>query len=595
MQLIDFHTLTRSVQERFTASIGARVEPAPLLKEPLRSRAQLWWGALSLGAAAALTAFILRGFGDPNHDASLHRGATMLVYAALLSAIFLGVVFILVHKAERDALPYPRGVYVFPSSLVDARNGDIRVFPLSELTSVEGPRDGGATIDLVFETEQGKERFSFSLRDHGQAVSKARAVSEAMDECKAMRTQSDPRITLLFTLDPLQRPRISAPLGPRDPLGRRLPRWARLAWVIAPLAACIAAPVLRTARNRGSDERMFARTVAVSDAPSFRAYLAHGERHLDEVKNVLLPRAELREAEHVGTVEAIDDFAAAHPSSAIGDEIASARRTAMLAALESAKRTGTLAALQDFAKRHPDHGLAPELRAAIHGVFAPALEAFRKTPPKDPQARAFIERLFAYSEAKAQQGSTDTTVQIRFRRKPSRSLRFADKMVSEHHWFVGEASYPSRYFDAAHAQPREDEASRALAKRLGDLIGPAVFAFQEGARLDDADGTFPKVDVPTLFIAYDEDWQHRFDGSITKPRGVWVALTFDFEATFALPGDAQSLPFKTTVDAPIPMKVVQANPEGGTPQAPLEEKIYGAMASDAFGQFEARYVATFAP
>jgi hypothetical protein len=174
-------------------------------------------------------------------------------------------------------------------------------------------------------------------------------------------------------------------------------------------------------------------------------------------------------------------------------------------------------------------------------------------------------------------------------------MRAADKMVEKHHWFIGEASYPSRYFDVAHVAPYETSLATTLGERLGVTFGPTVFTFQEASRLDDAQDALPPVSVPTLVVSHVEEWPHTFDGSITNPRGIWVDVTFSFAAVWLVPGDTEPHPFTFEVKEKISKTIIEANPAGGTSQSPLEEKIYGAMLADAFAQFEAKYLALFVP
>jgi hypothetical protein len=344
-----------------------------------------------------------------------------------------------------------------------------------------------------------------------------------------------------------------------------------------------------------SDSALFARALRNDDAASFRNYLALGGRHTEEVRAWMLPRAELHDAQRLGTVEAIDAYRASHMNSSIEPEVAAARRKALLDELNRAKQTGTVAALHSFATKWPDHGLEPELREAMHALFAPAIEAYRTKPPASPEVRSFVERLFAWSEGKAQTGSTATTIQIRFRRKLTPSMRRADRMVSQHHWFIGEASYPSRYFDKAHAEPREKALAERVGKKIAEAFGRTVFTVERGARLEDGDEALPQINEPTLFISHAEHWSGLFDGSITKPRGIWVAITHHFEATFMIPGDKEPLHFELEAPERIPDQVIKQNPKGGTPSAPLEEKIYGTMAESAFQKFEEKYLANFLP
>ena len=440
------------------------------------------------------------------------------------------------------------------------------------------------------------EVFRFQASSEAEAVAWLRGIESGRDDARELRGGADdPRITWMFTLDPLQRPRVSSPLGPRTPLARRLPSWSDRAWIIAPIAGVLLAPPIRSVRNAVSDSVLFARAKTNDDAASFKNYLALGGRQSDHVRSVMLPRAELHDAQRLGSVEAIDIYRGSHPNSAIESEVMAARRRALLDELDRAKKIGTVAALHGFAAKWPDHGLESELRDAMHSLFAPAIEAYRKKPPANAEVRSFVERLFAWSEGKAQSGSVATTIQIRFRRKPTASLRRADKMVAEHHWFIGEASYPSRYFDKTHAEPREKAVAARLGKRVAEAFGPTVFTVEQGARLEDSDEALPQINEPTLFITHSEDWNNLFDGSITKPRGVWVALTHRYEATFMIPGDKKPLRFDFESAERIPEQVIKDNPKGGTVSAPLEEKIYGAMSESALKKFEEKYLANFLP
>jgi hypothetical protein len=583
---IDFRTLTRSVQERFVACARGAADPKPILVAPLRPTAPAIWAATTLFATIALVLLLARGFGDLQSGHALHTTTTLVVYGALIGVIALGLSQLAVLELRRRSLPYRRGVYVFPLSVVDARDAMIRVHSLAELLDVEG---AGRVVRLVFPSGQ---VFAFETDDRDEALT---AIARGREEAKGLRDEDDPRITWMFRLDPLQRPRVSGVLGPRAPLAAQLAPWTERAWVVAPIAAIVLAPPLRGVRDLASDAKMYAAATRGGDAPSLRSYLDRGGRRSPEVASILLPRAELREAEREGSVEAVDAFIASHPGVAIPDEVSAARRRALLRALERAEKEGTVAALHAFAKKWPDHGLEPELRDAMHGLFVPALEAYRKKPLGPTPVRSFVERLFAWSEAKAHAGSEATTIKIRFRRAPSPTMRRADKMVADHHWFIGEASYPSRYFDAAHAAPREKQVGEILAKRVKEVFGPTVFTVELGDRLEDGTGELPAVTEPTLFVTHEQEWSGRFDGSITKPRGVWVGVNFRFHAEFLIPGDKSPLTFDYEVVEPIPLSIIRENPAGGSPGSPLEEKIYGKMADDAFKRFEEKYLATFLP
>lgn len=593
VQLIDFHGLSRSMQERFAACTRGDASPQPIAIAPLRSHAPLVFAGTIAAASVGLALFAARGFGDLGRAAAMHGVTALPIYFVCVAAIALGIAQLVVRGMRRRALPFQRGTYAFPVSIVDARDELVRVFSLADVQDIDRDPRAPHTVRVVTATG---EVFRFPSRSDHEASETFARLTAGRDEARALKGGADdPRITWMFTLDPLQRPRLSSPLGPRAPIARRMPSWSDRAWVIAPIAALLLAPPLRLARNAGSDAVLYAKAKSQNDVSAYRNYVALGGRHSDHVTAVLLPRAELDAARAVGTVEAINAYAAAHPNSAIQAEVDAAHKKALLDELARAKQVGTVAALQAFATKWPDHGLEPELRAAVHSLFVPALDAYRKRPPASPEVRSFVERLFAWSEQKAHAGSTATTIQIRFRRKPSPTIRRADKMVSEHHWFIGEASYPSRYYDAAHATPRETAVGARLGKRVADAFGPTVFTVENGPRLEDGDAPLPAVIEPTLFITHEEVWTGLFDGSITKPRGVWVDIGHKFDATFVIPGDNKPLHFELDVPEKIPQQVIKDNPAGGTVQAPLEDKIYGAMAESAFKKFEEKYLANFLP
>lgn len=590
VRVVDFHGLSRSMQERFVSCARGVIAPKPLSVAPVRSRAGIFYGAAVAFGVGLFVTVVAYGFGDLGRRQAMHDSSALPIYFVAIASLTLGAVQLFVRRTHRKVLPWERAWYVFPLTLVDARDDLLRVISLGDVQSAE--RDPRASRDVRVVVVDG-EVVTLQCRDEAHAVATLRAIESGREEARAARADDD-RITLMFTLDPLQRPRLSSPLGPRGDLAQRLPPWTTRAWVAAPLAGLLLAQPARAARNAASDRALFARANDRGDTASFESYLALGGKRSDEVRTVLLPRAELRLAQKEGTVEAIDRFRTTHPDQ-IPQEVDAARRTAMLDELDRARKHGTVAALQEFARRRPDHGLENELSDAMHAMFAPALDAYRQKPMPSPEVRSFVERLFAWSEAKAHAGSTATTIQIRFHRKLSPSMRRADKHVAAHHWFIGEASYPSRYFDVAHAEKRERAHGEVLARRVADAFGPTVFTVVVGPRLEDSQDKLPEVTEPTLFVTHLEEWKGAFDGSITKPRGVWVGLTHRFEGVFVIPGDDKPLRYELETAEPIPANVVKDHPEGGTPSAPLEEKIYGTMADGAFKKFTEKFCAAFLP
>ena len=182
----------------------------------------------------------------------------------------------------------------------------------------------------------------------------------------------------------------------------------------AALGVALAAPIFYL-RNAGSDGELFAKANRARTSEAFRAYLERGGRRKD-VKEILLPRAELAEAEKQGSVDAIEKYDAAHPNSQIKSEVAASLRKAMLVELNRTAEKGTVTALLDFKKRHPQKLVEPELGQAVHAVYKTSFDGYRKEASSYANVGAFVRKALAYCEQKG------PAVEIRFQRKiPLRS------------------------------------------------------------------------------------------------------------------------------------------------------------------------------
>ena len=294
---------------------------------------------------------------------------------------------------------------------------------------------------------------------------------------------------------------------------------------------------------------------------------------------MLLPRAELKQAETTGTVDAIERYIKEHPATGIPAEVSAALRKAMVGELEKAKQVGTLAALNEFAQRHPDHHLDIELRTARHAVYVAALESYKKSAPTKTESIAFVERLLKYAELKG------PNVQVRFHRLQSKSIEKADAQVAKNKFFNGVVSLPSRYFDIAHDRPREAAIGAALVARFSQAFTPEILTFSIGPSIDDPDAPLPPATLPTLFVEHSAEWTGG-QATSANPRGVWVGIGFHFDASFVIPDDAKPRSFKT---------VVYHGPESsdGKGEDKPEEKIYEGMAKVGLEQFTKRYLQTY--
>ena len=574
MKAVDFYKLPRSIQDRFVGSVMSGFPPAPLLATKAAKPTKIAWLGLSGASFVALVIVTRIGYGALDSSLALHSGKALLLYALLIFGIAFGLVQAFGQLVREKALPYAAGVYLFPACLIDARSDQFKVFWTSDLNGVDVQ---GSSVRVAF---AGGATFMFPIADAAQAAGIVAEVQAARD--RAMHAKAAEAQSELVAVDPLHNPRFSSPVGPRDPYDMRRPPWKKLGPVVAVAVAAIVAPTLWALRNNGSDKTLYARATRANDTESYRAYLERGAKFKDEVSGTLLPRAELHDAERSGSVAALLKFKADHSGSKITTEVALSIRAAMLAELEKAKAKGTLAALDEFAKHYPEHGVDPELREAIHAVYLRELDAYKKRAPgKDKNVVPFVERLFAWSEKHGPK------VEVRFKRKKSESLGRADQYVAKTPSFMGEVSYPSLKFDEKRSTKREIVLGKLLVTKLDAGLSPELFDVSMGAQVPTDAETLPDVKVPTLFISHAAEWSGHSYVS-TRPRGSYVGILFPFEAVFLIPGDPK--PMKLKAEIMKQAALGQLKEDDTIMPGPAEEKVYEAMATDAFEQFGNKFL-----
>ncbi|MGH7294992.1 MAG: hypothetical protein ACRELB_08665, partial [Polyangiaceae bacterium] len=422
------------------------------------------------------------------------------------------------------------------------------------------------------------------MRDGSRVTIAARSVDDAERADKAIaqvrpdlaRAIAEEDAHVLAEVDPLHDSALSSPIGPSEAMKPTVPVWTRFDWGVAAAIGLALGLGLAWARNGMSDDAMFRQVAAAATVPAYQEYLAQGGRHSEEVRDVLLPRAELQAAIAQGSVEAVQAFLAAHPATKIGAEIDAALRRAMLVELEKAKAAGTIAALDEFAKKYPDNGLGPELKAARHGLYAQALAGWKKKAKADAGTVAFMDRLFAWVEK-----SGNGACEVRFRQRPSKSLDDADKKVMKSNHYPGPEALPSKYVTTAAMRAREQKVAADVVQGFSGEIPADVLAVKAGQPLG-ADDPTPK-DVPTLVIDYAPEWSHVNTVSL-HPNTVFAGFNFTFEASFVLPeGPPLTMKVKSWRGAELwKMK------DDGITREQFEQKVYDGMFDGAFEQLDKR-------
>lgn len=575
MKHVDFYSLPRAIQDRFVGSVMSGFPPAPILASKGGTSTKQKWLGLSAGCFVAVLITARLGFGDLESALSLHSGKALPLYFLFFFGLAFGLLQAFARVVRERALPYSAGIYLFPACLIDARDDQFKVYETRDLTTVEVQ---GTSIKIAF---AGGASFLFPLMNPAAGQEVVTEVQSARD--RAMHANATEDQKELVAVDPLHNPRFSSPVGPSDQYELKRAPWGKLGPVIAAGVAIVFGPSVWALRNRGSDNKMYARATQVNDTPTYRLYMLHGSSHKDEVGDILLPRSELRDAVKANTVDALLKYKTDHPSSKIPLEVQAAIRAAMLAALEQAKQPGTLAALTDFDKRYPDNGVGPEYTAAVHAVYTRNLNDYKtKAPTKDKAATAVIERLFAFAE------KSGPKVEVRFKRKANPTLERADQFILKTPTFMGVITYPSRFFDDKHDTTREATLGKTVSTAFDQGLAPELFDVSVGAVVTD-DIAEPKV--PTIFIQHGVEWQGA-NYTSQRPRGSYVGLNFVMDAWFWIPGDAKPYKFHQEFAKAPPLQVLHTDgPAPGPGEA--EEKVYETMATDVFDQFGRKFLANF--
>ena len=576
MKAVDFYKLPRAIQDRFVGSVMSGFPPAPILAAKGGTPTKYVWLALSAACFVIVLVVTRLGYGDLESALSLHSGKVVPLYLLLVFGFAFGLVQAFGRVVRERALPYTAGVYLFPACVIDARDDQFKVYEARDLSAcdVQGP-----AVRIVF---AGGVQFLFPATKASAAL--VQEIQRARDRAMHAQATEDPKE--LVAVDPLHNPRFSSPVGPRDAYGLRRPPWGKLGPAVAAAIAVVVGPTLWYARNTGSDGKMFVRAENANDTASYKLYLLHGARNRLQVADILLPTAELRDAEHASTVEALLAYKTSHPDSKIAKDVATSIRRAMLAELEKAKAQGTLGALQEFAKKYPDHGVGPELGAAMHAVYSRELDGWKKRAPKaDKAVQSFVERLFGWGEKHG------PNVEVRFRRKASTSLDRADQFILKSPTFMGVVTYPSRFFDDKHDASREAGLGKLLSTQLDAGFAPELFDVSVGALVTEPD--LPEPKVPTLFIVHQEEWSgHTYTS--TRPRGSYIGMNFELDATFVIPGDAKPFKIKAEIFRHAATQVLKEDEPMLAP-GQAEEKVYEQMATDAFEIFGKKILASFFP
>lgn len=577
---LDFYGLMRPVQERFIASARGQAVPTPLAIERATLTSTRPWLVMSVVALIALLTVATLGFGNLNSSLAIGAVMQLVVYVVLLGVAAGCLLRALALQHRFRSLPYPPGNYLFPIGVIEARSAALRLHSLLDLDSVQ---TNGKTVRLAFAAGG---VFEFGARGEPEAEQVRQIVLEAKKTLQLAEDTGNRRE--LARLDPLRDNGFSNPFGPTGAFRQRTPAWAK-AWIpVALLIGITGGYCLWKARNMMSEARLYQAAVAKGSVEAFQAYLARGGTR-PEVKDTLLPRAELKRAEADGTVQAIEKYISQHPSTKIGPEVERALRSTLLTALEQAKAQGTLVAIRELRKQHKNtKPIEAEISQAEHELFVRVFEDYKAQAPASEKADPvpFFQRLFEYLERHGPK------VEVRWRRQLRDSVRQADNQVKLSAYFMGNQSVPSQYFDEARSRKREGVSSEKLLGLLQPRFPQEVLDFETAPSFDAPvvepgpeanDAPLPTIQVPTMLITHTTVMTGGYMSQ--NPRGIFVGVSLFFNVVFAIPGDQEPLEFDFSIWRAPNLQLLKQEQLSA-------EAMYDLMSDSGFAFFVDRYAAS---
>jgi hypothetical protein len=569
MAKIDFWALSRPVQERFVASTEGAAAPTPLAIRPLASDAHsLAYGAFGVLATLGGLALLRVGFGDLNSRYALAPAAFIALYAGCFALAAVGFFMAAARYVKAHAVPYYPALYLYPIGVIDARSPELAVHRISEQTEA---RFDSARSALCIELESG--RFEFPATDMAQGEQAAAVVLGLRDRMARVGPDSSAREQSL--LDPLLDNGFKNPFAPAEPLRKSLPGWLKIWPLLALFLGMLLGSAAFLVRNHLSEGRLYAAARRADSTEAYRIYLARGGSNPD-VRALLLPRTELRDARRAGNVTAIEQYLDSHPDTPIKVEVEAALQQALLKELNVAEASGTLSALKEFSTKYARYSfLSSNIERAINARIESALQKLKPSlAPNQARLLPFMERFLRYT---AQHGPEAL---LRFQRKPTETLLAAEKSLRQSPYYSGEKTLPGHFFDEAHQTPREAVMAAALISELSAHFPRDLVDLRPGPALDPA--AEPKANVPTILITYHTELSGSFPSR--NPRLALSGIGVLTRISFDIPGDSDPLVFKLTVWRAPDLRTITDTSTAG--------ELYEAMAGEAFKRLTKKYLAT---
>jgi hypothetical protein len=523
MEKHDFYSLPRSIQDRMIEAAQAVSAPLPLGFIPQRQSKSLVWGLAALAIAGGWAAFTLYGLGDLSSAFAITSWGQRIVH--ILFAVLATLCALLAYAKSwgDERMPYQPGTYLFPGALIQATFGDLVVHDAAQLSSVS---TSGA--DLIVKI--GGSTFRFPQGSPDMATIAAEKAKVGMERWKA----SDPTDQLeRARLSPLVDSGIQNPLAPTQAHERPKFLGVGVLLGISVVVGVFVGHGVAVWRDSLSQKGLYKAAITANTTDAYRAYIERGGSR-PEVKRLLLPRAELKQAITQGSVEAIEKFVANNPQTEISGEVHNALRAALLTELAAARAKGTLRALSDLSQRYKDSPLIEsELSAARHEIYQRALAAFEsRASSKDEHLIPFMRQVISYAE---QHGPT---VHLRVHQDFSQDAENLDQIVIKNHeYYMGVKSHPSRYVLGESARRREKALLDAVVAKLQPEFSEEILKFEPLPLPGAANEKLGEASVPTLTFIHKERMSGGYVGG--KPRAMYMGVAMTMTALAELPGVAE--------------------------------------------------------
>ncbi len=568
MQKQDFYGLPRSLQDRFIgASLGASA-PIPLGYIPRKDNSSLFWGLGALVTAGLWAGFTSFGLGNLHSSFAITTLAHRLVHVvfAVLAAYLSFRAYARSWLISR--MPYQPGVYLFSGVIVDASFGQLVIHEAASISNVQA-----VGSDVVVSVGSGTLRFPQGSADlAGIAAEKTQV---GLERWKA--SQADDHLERA-RLNPLVDSGIHNPLAPTEAHPRPHFISNSVILTVCVLLGLGAGFGVAVWRDSLSQKALYEAAIAENSVEGYRAYLFRGGNRPD-VKRLLLPRAELREAVEKGSVEAIENFVKKNPDTEIAGEVHNALRAALLVELEKAKKVGTIKALEELKEKYADHKLIEgEIAAARHDVFIRALESFKKkASKKDPALVPFMQQVLAFTE------KNGPTVHLQVHQDFPQEANALDQVVIKNHqYYMGVKSQPSQYFLGKSARRREKALLDDVYTKLQPEFSEEIVKFEVVPLPTEANEELPAPQVPTLTIIHKEKLSGGYVGG--RPRAMYLGAAITFTALAHIPGNEEpALRFDWSAwrnpDFSILVDKTKDIPD-----------VYEDMVGGAFAKFKAMYL-----